>query len=318
MEDSVQPLNTKPIKEIKWSYSRLSCYGGCPFRYKLQYVDGNYPKFGNIATEFGSAIHAAEETIANHIKAGETIDYITIKNTFIIACAKVSYRYFKDWWSVNKDSGKTYEEQKLYYLTKGIYRLEQYMKDHPTYVIDGAEVKIDYYYKGNRFIGSIDRLIFDTATNSYIVQDIKSWPCIDKHKDELKTPVQLAAYSLALAEMRNCKLESISCQYDLPLVNEIFDAGKNNYIEDAMKTLDEEFSGIAKEDWTPNPKPLCAWCPFSKTNPDAQPELKHLCPYHSIWDRDVRNPKTSVIPEFRWKGISKHEDVMQEYLKGSE
>ena len=305
-------LNTK---ETKWSYSRLSCYKQCHFQYKLKYVDKHYPPFGNVATEFGTAIHHAEESIANCIKNNLSIDYIKIKNQFIIDCAKVSNKYAE--WSVpNKDSGKTYEEQKYYYLTYGIYRLERYMRANPSYIIKGAEVPIDYYYGNKRFTGSIDRLIFDTVTNTYLIQDIKSWPIMaPKHSEEKKLPVQLAIYSLALSEMEKCNINSIKCQYDLPLVDNIYDAGDPGFINTTKEYLDKWFAGIEAENWKPSATPLCAWCPFSSTNPDSTEEFKFLCPYHSIWERDVRAKGTAAKMANCWKGMEHHEAVMENYLR---
>ena len=93
------------------------------------------------------------------------------------------------------------------------------MLAHPMYIIKGAEVPIDYMYGDKGFTGSIDRLIYDTATNTYLIQDIKSWQIMEgKHDDDRKLPVQLAVYSLALSEMENCalvnirpKLQYVSC-----------------------------------------------------------------------------------------------------------
>ena len=319
-EEEVKTESKEKEKEIKWSYSRLSCYEKCPFQYKLKYVDKNYPKFGNVATDFGSAIHHAEEKIANAIQDNQPIDYIKIKNEFIVECAKVAQRYPKDWFDVNKDSGKTYEEQKFIYLRQLIYRLEAFMKDHPNYKILGAEEKIDYRYKDKyRFDGSIDRFLYDTSTNQYIIQDIKSWPIMEgKHDDERSLPIQLAVYSMAVAEKYNYDVNQIKCQYDLPLVNNIYDAGDPGFIDKAKKELDKLFAKIEAKDWKPKQSALCAWCPYSATNPDAEPQLKHLCPYHSIWDREVRNPKTSGIPFIKWEGMEMHEYIMEKYLKGSE
>jgi hypothetical protein len=310
----------KQEKEIKWSYSRLHTYGDCHFHYKLKYVDKNYPKFGNIATEFGTAIHHAEEKIANFIKDGQPIDYIDIKNRFIIDCAKVSYKYRDEWYSPNKDSGKTYEEQKYLYLKQYVYDLEKFMAAHPSYIIKGAEVPIDYYYGKYRFTGSIDRLIYDTATDTYLIQDIKSWPIMEnKHEDDCKLPIQLGVYSLALSEMYKCDLDKIRCQYDLPLVAQrFFDAGPAGYLDKSKTQLDKWFKGIEEENWKPSPSALCAYWPFSVTNPEAEAKLRTLCPYHSIWDRVTRNKNVMYVPANKWQGIDQHQTIMEDYLKGSE
>lgn len=311
--DTISPV--KKTKEIKWSYSRLSCYDHCHFQYKLKYVDLHYPPFGNVATEFGTAVHKAEESIANCIKDNRAIDYVAIKNQFIIDCAKVAYKY-TDWWQANKDSGKTYEEQKQYYLTYGVYRLEKFMQAHPSYIIVGAEVKIDYLYKNNHFTGSIDRLLFDKATSTYYIQDIKSWPIMEpKHTADKKLPTQLAIYSLALAEMKSWNLDAIKCQYDLPLVDGIFDAGESGFIQKTTQALDEWFAGIEAQNWKPTASALCAWCPFSATNPDSSADFKYLCPYHSVWDRELREKGTSNKMANSWQGIERHEAIMEAYTR---
>ena len=68
----------------KYSYSKLECYKGCAFKYKLKYVDKLNFFAQNIATELGTCVHSIEEDIANAIKAGETINYITLKNRLIL------------------------------------------------------------------------------------------------------------------------------------------------------------------------------------------------------------------------------------------
>lgn len=317
----------KEKKEIKWSYSRVDCYKGCHFKYKLKYEDGNYPPPDSAALEFGTAVHHAEETIANFIKDAQPINYNQVKNRFIIDCAKIDTKY-GDWFTPDNDTGKTYEEKKYYYLESGIYRLEKYMNEHPNLKIVGAEVGIDFYYKDledKHFTGSIDRLLYDTEKESYIIQDIKTWPIMEpKHNDEKNTPVQLAIYSVALAKEKGIDPYSIKCQYDLPLVNEIFDAGTEDYIERATGIVDKAFGGIAIADWHPTASALCAYCPFSATNPNASPKFKFLCPYHSIWDRELRLPKTAAAPFLAWKGINNHEHTMEVYKgllkvkKGSE
>lgn len=324
-------INIDDLQDVlakKWSYSRLSCYGHCPMQYKLKYVDKNYPPFGSLATEFGSAIHHAEEAIANYIKDNKPINYNEIKNNFIIECAKIDYKY-KDWFVPNKDSNKTYEEQKYYYLNQGIYRLEKLMKDNPNLEIVGAELKIDYLYKDDpikRFDGSIDRLLHDKTTDTYIVQDVKSWPIMEgKHDSDQKTPVQLGIYALAWAKQQGIDVNKVKCQYDLPLLDRYVDAGIDpEFFQRVYADVDKNFAGIFSKDWHPIVSALCAYCPFSQTNPEAEEPYKSLCPYHSIWDRDLRLPNTAKAPFLAWKGIESHEHTMEIYKgllkvkKGSE
>jgi hypothetical protein len=68
----------------QYSYSKFETYEGCPFKYKLRVVDQiKFKWVETIATEFRTAIHKAEEDIAKAIQAGQPIDYIALKNSFI-------------------------------------------------------------------------------------------------------------------------------------------------------------------------------------------------------------------------------------------
>lgn len=53
--------------------------------------------------------------------------------------------------------------------------------------------------------------------------------------------------------------------------------------------LEKIFNGIAQQDFEPSPSPLCNWCEFCSTNPDATETGKYLCPYFCKWQRDTRN-----------------------------
>lgn len=73
----------------KMSYSKLSTmdtsHGGCPFKYKLQYIEGHFPNTNSVATEFGTLIHFVEETMGRDIlkNQGESlfmIDYQKYSN----------------------------------------------------------------------------------------------------------------------------------------------------------------------------------------------------------------------------------------------
>ena len=64
------------MAEENFSYSKLSTYKDCPFRFYLNYVLKNFAYSASIATEFGSAIHKCEEDIAHYIQDKKEIDYV--------------------------------------------------------------------------------------------------------------------------------------------------------------------------------------------------------------------------------------------------
>lgn len=64
----------------KFSYSKLECFEGCHYKYKLVYRDNHFIKSDAIATDFGTLIHFVEETMAKKIKNGETLNRDEILN----------------------------------------------------------------------------------------------------------------------------------------------------------------------------------------------------------------------------------------------
>jgi hypothetical protein len=298
-------------KVIDYSFTRIDTYNGCKFRYKLRYIDGNYPKSDAIALSYGTAVHKAEESIAKNILADQPIDYVNIKNKFITETRKMAYTFVEDYFTPGK-SGKTYAEKTHDYLTYGIYRLEKTLKDNPSWRLLGTEIPFRFQYNGNDYFkGSIDRAFLDTATNTYIIQDIKTWD--ERDESKLKDPLQFVVYTMAIKKLYNITTEEIRCQYDLPLLDTVMELKDKNYMNSGIKKLDKLFKGIEAQEFDPKPSPLCHWCEFCKTNKNALEEknYKYLCPYHSLWTRE--NPVR--LTENVWLGLENHEAVKNSYFK---
>lgn len=293
----------------KYSYSKIDCYKQCPFKFKLKYVDGHYISVSAIALDVGIMIHEAEETIANAIKDGKPIDYPAIKNKIILKMIELEHKFHKDFYEVDK-SGRYYKDKIYGYLESGVYRLEKYMKEHPTYEIVGAEVPFKLTIHDKPFSGKIDRLIRDTATGSYICHDVKTYPVEVENKD-LKAPLQFVVYALAIRDMYNIPLEQIACGYDLPFCNVIKDAGKGDYINVGTAEITSLLDAIDSGEYKPKPTALCAWCEFSPTNPNQPYAAKNLCPYHSLWTKENKN----MINASEWLGLENHEKVLEAYIK---
>lgn len=292
-----------------FSYSKIDTYYQCSFKYKLVYVDRNYFKFDSVATEFGTLVHATEEAIGKAIQAGTRIDYIALKNNFIKTAYELQYKYEKAWKELDK-SDRTYQQKVYEYLESGIYRLENFMKAHPTYEIVGTEQPFEFMYNNYRFKGIIDRVLRDTSTGKYIIQDIKTYPQpIEKAK--LKTPLQFVIYVLAAKQLYHCEESDISCSYDLPLCDKIQEAGDLGFVQKGQLELDVFFANIEANNFEPKPTPLCHWCQFCKTNPDHPKEAENLCPYHSLWTKETKNKGTAC----EWLGMENHEKMVKKYIE---
>lgn len=299
MEEVTTAEEIKPLE--KYSYSKLACFKSCGFKWYLKYFKKNYIYSANIATEFGTAIHELEENIAIAIQTEAPIDYISLKNKFIIECRKIAQKYPTEFFSRDK-SGRTYQDKMYLYLESAIYRLEKYMKQHPELRIVGIEQKFDYDYDGvHSFNGSIDRAFQNINTGEVLIQDIKSWS-VPAQNSDLKAPLQFAVYMMAAEKLWEVPLDKIKCEYDLPLCDTTQAALSNDIVAESKPVLDKLFKNIHDENFKPTVSALCHWCEFNPlTNPSilvAKPEA--VCPYFSTWQKSGDNVRDTLMS---WQGL---------------
>lgn len=293
----------------RYSYSKLECYENCPYAYKLKYVDGHYVFCNSIATEFGTLVHATEEAMFNNIKNNEEIDYVKLKNNAIVKCAELEKKYFKDFNTKTKN-GKTYKDEMYDYLNYGIYRLKKFHEDNPNIEFIDAEKKFNFKYKDKVFTGFIDRVFRYKDTGKYLIQDLKTWN-VPAEKSKLNLSLQFVVYCLSVKDLYNAEPGECICQYDMPLIDLTQTVNLNNLIGRGKEKLDEIFNHIDEKDFHAVPSPLCFWCPYSMTNPNAPKEGKGLCPYFSHWTKEKR----SFSVENKWQGEDKDAAIYKLFKK---
>lgn len=297
----MQEIDTNTSIE-KFSYSKISTYLQCKFKFKLKYFDKNFLFSANIATDFGSLVHETEELIAKNILSAEEINYKDLKNRFIIESKKLAHKYPTEFYAKDK-SGRSYLDKTYYYLNNAIYRLEQFLTENPNYTIIGIEQKFEYLYKDNYlFTGSIDRAFLDTATGNIIIQDIKTWPVLASEKD-LVAPLQFVIYTLAAQELWKTDIANIKCEYDLPLCEARQRATSEDLVTTGIATIDKALKGIKENKFRPSISALCHWCEYNPlTNPDILntcPEA--VCPYFSTWQKSGDPVRDTLIS---WQDLS--------------
>lgn len=295
----MQETEKKPLD--RYSYSKISCYGQCKFKFKLKYLDKNFLFSANIATDFGSLVHSIEEDIAKAIQAEQPINYIALKNKFIIESRKLALKYPTEFFATDK-SGRTYQEKVYLYLDSAIYRLERYIKQHPELRIIGIEQKFEYDYDGvHSFNGSIDRAFININTNDIIIQDIKTW-AVPAQNSELKAPLQFAVYTMAAEKLWGVPYNQIRCEYDLPLCDITQAAQSEDLVADGRPELDKLFKGIHDNNFRPTVSALCHWCEYNPlTNPDIlNTKPQAVCPYFSTWQKSGDNVRDTLC---KWEDL---------------
>lgn len=311
----------------KFSYSKINTYENCGWRYKLTYEDKHFVDGSSIAADFGTLVHFVEETIAKDIIQNDNepvfmIDmdkYINLfiegyaeKDKKILGIKNIKEKYPEDFYKCDK-SGMDYNDKANQYLNKGIYFLQDFLNANRHLTIVDTEKPFEVVCEGITFHGFIDRVFRNTLTGELIIEDIKTWPTIEKH--DLVTPLQFVIYVIAAAEIYQMPKEKIQCFYSLPLAVARYAAGTRGFINRGLKKLNKLLTEIDEKDFVPNPSPLCAFCPFSETNPNQPEEAKNLCPYFSHWTRENNKDFTR---EYDWFGIEHHEEVLADFLKRKE
>jgi len=308
-------------KEEKFSYSKLEVYSSCGWQYKLKYVDKNYTSLDSIATDFGTLVHYIEETIAKDIMANGDEPYFMIDdqkyidlfiNTnagegkdAVLGIKKLKEKYPNEFYVADK-SGMDYNEKANDYLNNGIYRLRDYLAQNKHIKLIAVEQPFEFKYRGYIFQGFIDRIFKNTADDSLIVEDIKTWWSIDGH--DVVTPLQFIFYTLACQQLY--KIEDIKCAYDLPLAKNKYDAGTKGFVERGLKKIDQLLESIENKVFIPSPTPLCAWCPYSLTNPNHLEKDDALCPYHSNWTKT----KKDFSVNYEWADIENHDKIQEDFI----
>ena len=295
-----------------FSYSKLTTFQTCPFKYKLIYIDKNFVDTSNIATIFGTLIHYIEEQIGLKIKNNEQIDYSSFKHAVTalnepnLKGSEIIKGIYKEQFYALDKNNMSYEDKLNNYLLFGIYRLEKLMLNHPSYKIIGLEIPFEFTYLDYKFKGFIDRLLYDSKTDTYIIQDIKTY---SKEVDSktLNNPLQFVIYALALIDKYGENI-NIKCQYDLPLIDKLQDCKMN--IDKGVSTLTKLLNKIKQSDFKPNPTPLCHWCPFCKTFENQPDNAKNKCFYYSLWTKEH---KTFAV-EHKWQGIEHYQKLLEKYI----
>ena len=313
---------------IKYSYSRVSTYKQCPWKYKLRYVDMNYVDTSSLATELGTLVHYIEEHISHCLMNKEKPNYEQFREDFyninipktgpqdmdggVFGINILKQKYSSDFFTVD-ENGQSYASRCEWYAKEGILRQEKFMKQHKSYQLFDVEKYFEFMFEGHIIKGYIDRIWFDTVSKQYIIDDIKTKNKLFDEKD-IKTPMQHCIYAMALKEALGLLTEPTQFFYDLPFVNTRQPIGSIGCIKRAKNQLHKLFEGIetpCEDQWKPCPSPLCFYCEYGGLNPKLTDEGRHLCPYYSLWKKGDKF-KGEVLNE--WKGISKHSQVMDHFL----
>lgn len=284
--------NTLPT----YSYTKLDVFKKCPMQYKIKYVDYKRPEDeSTLAMELGSICHYVLEAKGKMISNGQDIDY-EILNTLLLNGAveidekttkpilgvnELKKKYFEEWYIGDNASGMNYE-QKLKVFDKVLHSEMNDKSWQPTYY----EMPFEFVYDNRAiFHGFIDRTDTrkENETTIYKVVDYKTSKKIYGSSD-LATSMQFGIYSLAILEKFGTL--PVESEYRFILIDDRQYALTSGWEKRLIKQINKLLDGIdeCKKSnlWTPKPTPLCHWCSYCTTNPNAH-QYEHECQYYSLW-----------------------------------
>ena len=215
------PINYAYQKNI--SYSQMSIFRGCPYRWKLQYKDKIKRFSSSIHTVFGTAIH---EVIQHYLDvmyetSGAEADRIDLEELFQ---EKFIGEYNKQYKS-NKSEHFSSAEEMREFFEDGIGILNWFKKKKSgyfskkgTYLV-GCEIPIviapNKMLNNVLYMGYLDVVTYHEPTNTFKIIDIKTstrgWRDQDKKNEDKQ--FQLLLYKKFFSEQYNVPLDNIEIEF---------------------------------------------------------------------------------------------------------
>ena len=274
------------------SYSQLSMFSDCPFKWKLNYVDKLSISDSNIFLIFGTAMH---EVIQNYLNV---MYEFTTKRADQLNLEQILQDNMIKRFNIDKETyGKdpcTKEDLKEFFQN-GCDILDFFKKHRSDYFskrgyeLIGCEVPVQFgLQKDLTWVGYLDIVIKDTVRDVIVIYDIKTstmgwnkWMKADENKTQ-----QLLLYKQFYSKMYNHPIDKIEVEYFI-VKRKLYEnvdwvqrrvqkfspaSGKpsmNKVAKKLTKFIDEGFNDDGSHttgEFPPTPsKKACRWCEFKQT-----------------------------------------------------
>lgn len=287
----IRPVTEDDKNLPVFSYSKMEVFKNCPLQYRYKYIEKKYSQDTSIALELGSLCHYVLEQKGKMIVSGETVDYEKLNDILmngvtetdektkeeLLGVNQLKRKYFEVWHEADNASGASYDE-KIKLFDKVLHDEMEETDWKPTYFEKPFEFVWD-----NKVIlkGFIDRI--DTKDGQYRTVDYKTSKKIYE-QSKLATSLQFGVYALAI--LNEFGVLPIESEYRFILIDDKQYALTKGWENRLIKAMDKVFGDIEasekKSVFVPKPSPLCHWCNFCQTNPEAT-IYKNECEYFSKW-----------------------------------
>lgn len=287
----IRPVTEDDKNLPVFSYSKMEVFKNCPLQYRYKYIEKKYSQDTSIALELGSLCHYVLEQKGKMIVSGEKVDYEKLNNILmngvtetdektkeeLLGVNQLKRKYFEVWHEPDNASGATYDE-KIKLFDKVLHEEMEDTDWKPTYF----EKTFEYVWDNKVIIkGFIDRI--DTKDGQYRTVDYKTSKKVYE-QSKLATSLQFGVYALAI--LNEFGVLPIESEYRFILIDDKQYALTKGWENRLIKAMDKVFGDIEasekKSTFVPKPSPLCHWCNFCQTNPEAT-IYRNECEYFSKW-----------------------------------
>ena len=274
----------------KFSYSKIEQFLNCPMAYNFKYNQGFTTFDTSLALELGSLLHKVLEVKGHMIRDGGGIDQTILDKLIqdgiidtdektreqLLGVNDLKKKYWEAWDEPDSE-GATYRDK----LNTFNHVLEIEMTDSDWIPI-AFEQPFEFVWDNKYIIhGFIDRV--DQKDGHYRVIDYKTSKKVFDEK-KLPTSLQFGIYAIACLMMYG--EIPVEYQYRFILLDKSQKALTIGWEKRLIKKLNDVFAKIEERGenklWEPKPSPLCHFCNYCNTNPNAK-DFKHKCEYYSLW-----------------------------------
>jgi putative RecB family exonuclease len=275
-----------------YSHSRISCFGNCPFKYKLKYIDKVQPEIEQTIEAFmGSVVHATLEKLYRDLRFQKL-------NTLDEMLAFYNELWKKDWNPGVLVVREDYTPENYRLMGEGYIR-SFYERHHPfdSSKTVGLEqrVKVDLD-SGGRYVlqGYIDRLAWADG-GVYEIHDYKTSNSLPLN-EYLQDDRQLALYALAVMNSYP-NVEKIKLVWHFLSFNQdvVLEKTPGELEKLRMETIESIKKIESSREFPTKASSLCDWCEFRR----MCPEWAHVAKTEALTlDKFLREPGVKLVNRY--------------------
>jgi DNA helicase-2/ATP-dependent DNA helicase PcrA len=235
------------------SASAIDIYEQCPLRFKLE-REWNLPRDVSASLHYGAAMHGVLRTFYDAQRFQREVKDEDLLEQFrsALASAGIADRY-----------------QYELYLRQGYEQLRQFLagaRSAPAPEVIQTESRFDLKVGSSNLVGRLDRMD-RTGPDSVAIVDYKTGK--PKSQEDADESLQLSLYALAARETYGKRADRLIF-HNLEDNTAITTTRNDAQLEEAKLRVQKVADGIARGEFSPNPKYHCVFCPYRNLCPATE------------------------------------------------